>query len=210
MVTLLEEIDPEYYKYFIFTNKRGRKCMYAESKKDIYGTLEASLLFWGKFSKSLEEMGYQRNEYDWCVMNNIIDNKQCTILWNVGDLKTSHVDPAVVSRVLSDIDAEYGKISKMTITRGKVHMYLGMTIAYSSPGKVILLMIGYIGKMLENIPEDMKRESATYDAHHLFDISEDATKLSQADTDLFHHFVAQLLYLSKRARPDIQLSVYFL
>ena len=34
--------------------------MYAESNKDIYGTLEASLLFWEKLSKSLEEMGYQR------------------------------------------------------------------------------------------------------------------------------------------------------
>ena len=75
MVTLIEDIDPEYYKDFIFTYKRGRKCMYAEAKKAIYGTLEASLLFWAKLSKSLEEMGYQRNEYDWCVMNKIIDNK---------------------------------------------------------------------------------------------------------------------------------------
>ena len=41
MVTLLEDIEPEYYKYFIYTDKRRRKCTYAESKKDIYGTLEA-------------------------------------------------------------------------------------------------------------------------------------------------------------------------
>ena len=61
-------------------------------------------------------------------MNNIIDNKQYIILWHVDDLKTSHVDPVVVSGVLADIDAEYGKIAKMTITRGKVHKYLGMTI----------------------------------------------------------------------------------
>ena len=54
MVTLLDEIDPEYYKDFIYTDKRGSKCMYAESKKDIYETLEASLLFWGKLSKSLK------------------------------------------------------------------------------------------------------------------------------------------------------------
>ena len=45
MVTLLEDIDPEYYKDLIFTDKSGRKCMFAESKKAIYGTLEASLLF---------------------------------------------------------------------------------------------------------------------------------------------------------------------
>ena len=76
-------------------------------------------------------MGYQRNEYNWCVMNKIVDDKQCNILCNVDDLKTSHVDPAIISRVLADIDAEYGKIEKMTITRGKVHKYLGMNIDYS-------------------------------------------------------------------------------
>ena len=74
-------------------------------------------------------------------MNKIIDNKKCTILWHVDDLKTSHVEPAVVSSVLADIDAEYGKISKMTIMRGKAHKYLGMTIDYSLSGKVILSMV---------------------------------------------------------------------
>ena len=79
-------------------------------------------------------------------MNKIIDNKQCTIIWHVDDLKTSHFNPTVVSSVIADIDAEYVKISKMTIMQGKVHKYLGMTIDYSSPGKVIFLMIDYIGK----------------------------------------------------------------
>ena len=45
-------------------------------------------------------------------MNNIIDDKKCTILWHFYYLNISHVDPAVVSRVLADIDAEYGKIEK--------------------------------------------------------------------------------------------------
>ena len=52
-------------------------------------------------------------------MKKIIDNKQYTILWHADDLKTSHVDPAVISSVLADIDAEYGKIVKMTIMRDK-------------------------------------------------------------------------------------------
>ena len=82
----------------------------------------------GKLSKNLEEMGYQRNEYNWCVMNKIIDDKQCNILWHVDELKKSHVDPAVISSILSDIDTEYGKIVKMNITPGKVRKYLRMTI----------------------------------------------------------------------------------
>ena len=71
-------------------------------------------------------------------------------------------------------------------------------------------MINYIGKMLDNITEYTKGESATPAAHHLFDIAEDATKLSQADADLFHHFVAHLIYLSKRARAAIHIAVFFL
>ena len=49
--------------------------------------------------------------------------------------------------------------------------------------------------MIDNIPEDMKGESATPAAHHLFDIAEDATILSQTNADLFRHFVEQLLYI---------------
>ena len=105
MVTLLEDTNPEYYKYCIYTYKRGRKCMYEKSKKAIYGTLEASLLFLGKLSKILEEMGYQRNEYYWWAINKIIDYKYYTILLHVDDLNTSHVHLEVISRVLADIDA---------------------------------------------------------------------------------------------------------
>ena len=64
-------------------------------------------------------------------MNNIIDDKQCTMLCHVDDLKTSHANPAVISRFLYDIDAENEKIEKMIITQGKVHKYLKMTIDYS-------------------------------------------------------------------------------
>ena len=73
-------------------------------------------------------MGYTRNEYDWCVMKGIIDDKQHTIIRHVYDLKKSHVEPAVFFRFLSDIDAEYGKIAKITSKRGKVNKLLGMTI----------------------------------------------------------------------------------
>ena len=152
--------------------------MYTEYKEAIYGTLEASLLFWEKPSKILEEIGYQRNEYYWCIMNKIINNKQRTILWHVDELNTPHVEPTVISSVLAEIDAEYGKIEKMTITWGKVHKYLGTKIDYSSPGKVIFSIINYIGNMIDDIPEDIKGESYIPAAHRLLGIAEDTTKLS--------------------------------
>ena len=91
-------------------------------------------------------------------MNNIVKGKQCTILCNVDDLKLLHVDSEIFSSVLAYIDAEYVIISKMTITRGKIHKYLGMTIDYSSPDKLMSYMVDYIVNMLDDIPEDMKGE----------------------------------------------------
>ena len=86
-------------------------------------------------------MVYQRNEYDWCVMNKNYNDKQCTIIWHIDDLKMSHVDPDIVSSILADIDSEYGNIAKMTIMRGKIHKYLRMNIDYSSSDKLMFSVV---------------------------------------------------------------------
>ena len=101
-------------------------------------------------------MGYQRNKHDWCITNKIVNDRQCTILLHVDNMKMSHVDPEIVTSAPSGIDAEYGKIANRTIAQGKIQKYLRMTIDYSSPGKLIFSMVDYILKMLDDIPEYMK------------------------------------------------------
>ena len=90
--------------------------MYAEAKKAIYVALESFLLFWVGGSKILEYMGYHRNKYDWCFMKKIVNDKQCTIPWQIDNLKMLHIDYNIFSGVLSYVDAKYGKIEKMIIT----------------------------------------------------------------------------------------------
>ena len=75
-------------------------------------------------------MGYKREKYDWCVINKIFKGKQCTILWHGKNIKILYVDYDIVSSIFSEVDAEYGRISKIIITRGKNHKYLGVTINY--------------------------------------------------------------------------------
>ena len=82
----------------------------------------------------------------------------------------------------------------MTITRGKIHKYPGTTIDYPFQGKLKFSVVVYIGKIINDIPEDMKWESATQAAHNIFDIAEDVTKLYQTDEDILDHFVVHLLY----------------
>jgi hypothetical protein len=71
-------------------------------------------------------------------------------------------------------------------------------------------MVESIQAMLDAIPDDMGGVAATPAANHLFDVNEDCEKLDEETAQLFHHFVAKLLFLYKRARPDIQTSVAFL
>jgi hypothetical protein len=45
----------------------------------------------------------------------MIDGKQCTILWHVDDLKTSHVDGMLNTTMIGLIDQEFGKESPITV-----------------------------------------------------------------------------------------------
>jgi hypothetical protein len=54
--------------------------------------------------------------------------------------------------------------------------------------------------MLEDLPMDMDGKSATPAASHLFDVNtEDPVMLDKKRADIFHHNVAKLLFLCKRA-----------
>lgn len=210
MVELLLKLDHAMYSEVI-VYENGKKVLYVELLKALYGTMRAALLFWKLLTSKLEGWGFVINPYDWCVANKTINGEQCTIVWHVDDLKISHVDPAVVTGVIELLQGEFAKEAPLTITRAKVHEYLGMTIDYSIDGKVQIKMIDYIEETLNELPEDMSGESATPASNHLFEVNDkDLVMLDKDKADFFHHNVAKLLFLCKRARPDIQTAIAFL
>ena len=64
-------------------------------KKALYGMLQSSLLYYKKFRKDLEGIGFVVNPYDPCVANRIINGSQHTVTWHVDDLKSSHKNPRI-------------------------------------------------------------------------------------------------------------------
>jgi hypothetical protein len=143
------------------------------------------------------------------VANKTVNDAQCTIIWHVDDIKVPHVNPNVVTQVLKILDDEYGEISALVVTRGKLHDYLGMTLDFSD-GKVKIDMEVYVKTMLVDLPPDMEGEVIAPAAQHLFDISEEATKLREEQAQVYHFYTAKLLFLCKRARPDIWTPTAFL
>ena len=134
-------------------HKRGQAYIYCKINVALYETLKSAILFWKKLSKSLKEMGFTINPYDWCIAKNIINGSQCTIVWHVDDLKLSHKYPEVIEKIIASLDKEYGKIGKMTVRRGKIHEYLGMTLDFSRPGKFIMYMEHYIDEVMKDLPK---------------------------------------------------------
>ena len=103
------------------------------------------------------------------------------------------------------------KIGQVKSTRGKVHKYSGMTLDFRSPGKVKIDMRDYVKKMVKDFPEEFDHEDVVNPAmSKLFQVSPQSKQLNKQNSEIFHTFVAKGLFLSKRARPDINPTIPFL
>lgn len=210
ILEVLLRMDPSYQQFV--TYEHNKKVAYAQLDKALYGALQSALLFWKRLTAFIvERLDFTVNPYDSCVANKIVDGRQCTIAWYVDDLKISHTDPAVVEDIFQKLQDEFGKKAPLSVTRGKIHSYLGMTIDYSTDGRVSFTMPTLVGEIISQLPVTFATgPDTTPAANHLFEVKEAAAKLSDTDADLFHRLTAQLLYLCKRARPDLQTAVAFL
>ena len=205
LVDMLVQIDPNTYQDFVVYEK-GRKVLYVEILRAVYGMLVASLLWYEKFRSDLEKEGFVFNDYDPCVANRIKRGKQHTIRFHVDDVMSSHVDPRVNDEFAEWLEKMYGQYKKVNPTRGKVHDYLGMVFDFSEPGTVIVDMKKYVETMLSEFPEEIKSTAETPAGESLLDTGKgkalDATKHKA-----YHTTVARGLFLCKRARPDIQPTI---
>ena len=113
----------------------------------------------------------------------------------------------VVTGVIEKIEEKFGK---MTVTRGKTHIFLGMKITLQDDGTVKIEMKDYVKEAIEAFGEDVTKHAANPARKDLFEIKEDSPKLCKERADRFHRIVAKLLYISKRGRIDIQLAIAFL
>ena len=207
-VDIMCQVNPKYLPYVRIELKNGKKVkvLYLKVLRALYGALESALLWYELYSGVLEKMGFVLNPYDKCIANKIIDGKQCTIVFYVDDNKISHKDPNVVTQVIQEIEAYFGKLK---VNRGNKHDYLGMNITFRDK-KVEIEMKSQIREAIEWFGELGNIKPPTPAAKHLFMTNENAKSLTSTDGDKFHSVVAKLLYIAKRARPDIEPTVAFL
>ena len=211
MVDKLVEIDHDLYTSYI-SEENGKKVMYVELLKALYGTLRAARLFWEKLqAKLVNEWGFTPNRYDSCVVNKMVDGRQLTVAWHVDDLKISHEKEEALDGFIRMMESEFRQDAPLSISRGAVQQYLGMTLDFREKGRVVVKMDDYVKTMLNDAPSSMDGKAATPAAAHLFKINTVNPKLlDQERKDLFVHLVMQGLYLSQRGHLDIRTAISFL
>ena len=207
LVDLLVELAPEIYgPKVVFEN--GKKVLYVQVLRPLYGLLVASLLWYKQFRGDLEETGYEFNPYDACVANKPVEGKQHTVRFHVDDLMCSHKNTQVNDKFEKWLNKKYGKHGKVTTTRGKIHDYLGMRFDFSEKGKVMIDMIEYMAAMVDEFSTKFKpTDTASSPAAEDLFAEGTGKKLGTDQAEEFHTFVAKGLFACKRARPDIHAAI---
>ena len=81
---------------------KEKKVLYVRMLKALSGMMIASILYYKKFRKDIESIGFEVNPYD------MVNGKQHTITWHVDDVKSSHVDPKVNNEFHTWCEQQYG------------------------------------------------------------------------------------------------------
>jgi hypothetical protein len=101
----------------------------------------------------------------------------------------------------------------MTVSRVKIHKYLGITLHYTARGQIKITMFDYINEIITTLDKAEPKgggnnTSAATDS--FFKVDESCEKLKQDKAVEFHNLVAKTLYSTKRSRPDTCTAIAFL
>jgi hypothetical protein len=202
------KIDPKISRYVInmFPELRSMLeedgCLYTLLLKAMYGCIQASALWYELIKSFLEELGYECSETDRCVFRKRVGNRIFLLLLYVDDI-LAQVDKEEAERLRVHLRNRFGEVQ---FEVGERLSYLGMQINVKDEGTTVDMSF-YVKKLLEGTTV---KGQASPGNHSSFIVDEESQLLEECERKYFHSTTAKLLYLAKRARPDILTLVIFL
>jgi Reverse transcriptase (RNA-dependent DNA polymerase) len=201
MSELMTRLRPDYERYL---DSRG--CVTVILDRALYGCVESAALWYENLSATMAALGDERNRYEICVFNKRdADGTQCTATVHVDDLLIVSTSKDMIDHLTEGLKNRYGEISSI---RGLVLNYLGMTFDLSQPREARVSMKGYVDELLES--SGMMGGARTPATDGLFEAREGAETAAESERVMFHSTVAKILYLAKKAQPDLLLAVSYL
>jgi hypothetical protein len=96
LAELTVKVAPSIYRKCITHNAKGKPVLYIQLEKAVYAMMKSALLFYHKLVADLTSLGYKINSDDLCVASKMINGKQTTICWHVGNLFLGTLTPALL------------------------------------------------------------------------------------------------------------------
>ena len=184
MSAFVMEIDDKYQKY---VDSGGGLIMHL--KKELYGCVESSGLWYDSLRATMVTLGYASNAYDKCVFNRVgSDGHQCTAAVYVDDLLIMSKSKESMLHLIKGLQKRYGII---TIAHGPAINYLGISIDMDVHGQAMITMKGYSDEIVKTSGMQGAAKSPATDG--LFEAREDAALVAEPTRVWFHKVVAMIL-----------------
>jgi len=207
LTSVLVKLDNSFQQYV----RHDGTCV-VRLKKALYGCIQSAKAWFDKLSSDLKSLGFVANPTDPCVFNRTESDsgQQTTIVAHVDDLLITGADDKIVDYVIEQLDSLYSDSdAKITIQRGRRLEYIGMIFTFNDNRTVSITMDGFVDDFLLGVDDIPGTESAPANKT-LFTVRANATPLDIAHRERFHSIMAKILYLAKRVRPDLLVSVAYL
>ena len=211
--TVIVKLDPHITKmltklkpdYEAFVGDDG--YLFVELDKAMYGCIESAKLWYEHLRGVLvSDMGFTQNMCDQCTFNKTdISGVQVTVILHVDDMKITCANKMTLDAILLSLCQRF---KETKCHYGPCVPFLGMDFDYKVPGEVRITMLGMEADILST--SGVTGVAKTPATEALFEVDTDKQPVEDQDQDWFRSNVAKLLYLGKRARPEILTATTFL
>jgi hypothetical protein len=211
LAEMMIQIAPQTYLKYVKVDRKGTPILYMKLRKALYRLMRASLLFYRRLRKELEQYGFEVNPYDPCAANMTTSSGEpVTVIWHVDNLMGTCMEDFELTKFSCYLAKIYGP--KLSMHMGNKHDYLGVDLKFNDDGTLDVSMVNYLKSVIAEFPEMITGKAAMPAADHLFTVRDEkeARALKEERALVFHHTVAQLLFMLTRARCNIQTAVAFL
>ena len=197
------KLKPEWEK---FKDDGGR--LYCLKKKTLYGSQDASELWYKDMSATLKGLGFVANPYDPCVFS--LPNKKTrdnliTIGLHVDDLLVSAVDEKLLDWLHNKLVDKYGEV---TYNKSNKLRYLGINITIKDNNTIELDCEDSFEEMMRKCQIDKK--ATTPAGKNLFLVSRKGEELSQEKKREFLSRIMKIQYYAKKVRMDLLTTLAYL
>lgn len=198
----LIKMEPTFKEYI---QKNG--TLLVKLRKALYGLKEAALLWYKLMNKTLLEYGFIRNKIDECVYYLDRNGSRMYVALYVDDISLFYdkKDDFIMFKKFLE-----GKFT-ITMSEKEKISYLGMEFEYSNNNSQVQInQIGFIETLLKKFKVEGTAKYPSLKGFFNHKESDTCTLLEDEERKKFISIVMSLLYLAKRTRQDILLSVSYL